>query len=167
MMHREVVAKKRIPVIATILFTITVILYLAEAVERSKFNEHIIGYAFNGVLVIIALLLIAKEIRSCFVSYKYAVIADKIIINSISSKEEKNLESIKMSDVLYIGGKSSLPKKYLYSVKTKKYLCNRIGAKSYYCICKNGNEIEKIKFQPSEKFINKIIRCGGLKCNLK
>ena len=44
MMHREVVAKKRVPVIATILFMITVILYLAEAVERSKYNEHIIGH---------------------------------------------------------------------------------------------------------------------------
>lgn len=167
MMHREVVAKKRVPVITTILLTLTVVLYLAEAIERSKFKEHVMGNVFNGTLAIITLLLIAKEIRSCFVSYKYAVIADKIIINSITSKEEKNLESIRMSDVLYIGDKSSIPRKYLFTLKTKKYLCNRIGVKSYYCICKNKNGIQKIKFQPSEKFVSKIIKSGGLKCDLK
>lgn len=167
MMHREVVAKKRVPVIATILLTLTVVLYLAEVIERSKFKENIIGNVFNGTLIVITLLLIAKEIRACFVSYKYAVIADKIIINSINSKEEKNLESIRLSDVLYIGDKSSIPRKYLFTLKTKKYLCNRIGVKSYYCICKSGNGIQKIKFQPSEKFVSKIIKCGGLKCDLK
>lgn len=101
------------------------------------------------------------------VSYKYAVIADKIIINSINSKEEKNLEDIRMSDILYIGDKSSIPRKYLFTLRTKKYLCNRVGVKLYYCICKNGDGIQKIKFQPSEKFVSKIIKCGGLKCDLK
>lgn len=167
MMQREVVAKKRVPVITTILLTLTVVLYLAEIIERSKLKEHMIGNVFNGTLVLITLLLISKQIRSCFVSYKYAVIADKIIINSINKKEERNLESIKMSDVLYIGDKSSIPRKYLYTIRSKKYLCNRIGVKSYYCICKNENGIEKIKFQPSEKFVSKIIKYGGLKCDFK
>lgn len=166
MMHREVVAKKRVPVIAMILFSITIILYLAEAVERSKYNQHIIGYIFNGALVVIALILIVKEVRSCFVSYKYAVIADKLIINLISNKEERNLKSIRMADVIYIGEKSGLPKEYQFIRKSKKYLCNRIGAKSYYCVYKNGDKIEKIKFQPSDKFISKIIKHGKLKCNL-
>lgn len=101
------------------------------------------------------------------ISYKYTVIADKIIINSINSKEEKNLEGIRRSDILYIGDKSSIPRKYLFTLRTKKYICNRVGVKSYYCICKNGDGIQKIKFQPSEKFVSKIIKCGGLKCDLK
>lgn len=167
MMHREVVAKKRVPVITTILLILTVVLYLAEVIERSKFKEHVMGNVFNGTLIVITLIIIVKEIRGCFVSYKYAVIADKIIINSINSKEEKNLESIRMSDILYIGDKSSIPRKYLFTLKTKRYLCNRIGVKSYYCICKNRDGIKKIKFQPSEKFVSKIIKCGGLKCDLK
>lgn len=165
-MHREVVAKKRVPVIAMILFSITAILYLAEAVERSKYNKHIIGHVFNGALIIVTIILIVREIRSCFVSYKYAVIADKLIINLISNKEEKNLESIRMSDVVYIGPKSNIPEEYHFIHRYKKYLCNRIGAKSYYCIYKNGNKFQKIKFQPSDKFINKIIRHGKLKCEL-
>lgn len=167
MMHREIVAKKRVPVIATILFSVTAILYLAEAIERSKYNKHMIGYTFNVALVVLTIFLITKEIRSCFVSYKYAVIADKLIINCISNREEKNLESIRMSDVVYIGEKSNIPKEYKFTIKCKKYLCNRIGAKSYYCIYKKGNKLEKIKFQPSDKFINKIIRHGKLKCILK
>lgn len=165
-MHREIVAKKRVPVIAMILFSITAILYLAEAVERSKYNQHIIGHAFNGALAVVALILIFKEVQSCFVSYKYAVIADKLIINLISNKEEKNLVSIRMSDVVYIGEKSQMPKEYQLIRKSKKYLCNKIGAKSYYCVYKNSDKIEKIKFQPSDKFINKIIKHGKLQCKL-
>ena len=167
MMHREIVAKKRVPVIAMILFSITAILYLVEVIERSKYNKHMIGYIFNAILLVMTVFLIAKEVKSCFISYKYAVIADKLIINSISNREEKNLESIRMSDVVYIGEKSEIPKEYQISIKCKKYLCNRIGAKSYYCIYKKGNGYEKIKFQPSDKFINKIIRHGKLKCMLK
>ena len=89
MIHREIVAKKRVPVITMILFSITVILYLSEAVERSKYNQHIIGYIFNGVLVVAALILIVIEVKSCFVSYKYAVIADKLIINLISKGKKR------------------------------------------------------------------------------
>lgn len=166
MIHREIVAKKRVPVITMILFSITVILYLSEAVERSKYNQHIIGYIFNGVLVVAALILIVIEVKSCFVSYKYAVIADKLIINLISKREEKNLKSIRMSDVIYIGEKADMPKEYQFVKKSKKYLCNRIGAKSYYCVYKNGDKIEKIKFQPSDKFINKIIKHGKLQCKI-
>lgn len=166
MMHREIVAKKRVPVIAMILFTMTVILYVAEAIERSKYNKHMVGYIFNGALILVTIILIIKEIRSCSVSYKYAVIADKLIINLINNKEEKNLESIRMSDVLYIGEKAYMPKEYKILKKSKKYLCDKIGVKSYYCIFKNGDEIQKIKFQPSDVFIGKIIKHGELKCKL-
>ncbi|MDY2631022.1 MULTISPECIES: hypothetical protein [unclassified Clostridium] len=166
MMHREIVEKKRIPVIAVILFSITAILYMAEAIERSKYNKHIIGYIFNFSLIVISVILIIKEIRSCFVSYKYVVIADKLIINLIRNKEEKNLESIRMSDVLFIGEKADMPKEYMGTKGTKSYLCNRVGAKSYYCVYKSGDKIRKIKFQPSDKFISKIIRHGKLKCKL-
>ncbi len=166
MMHREIVVKKRIPVITMLLFFITAILYIIEAIERSKYNQHIIGYTFNVVLILIGVLLVAKEIRSCFVSYKYAVISDKHIINLISNRVEKNLESIRMSDVLFIGEKSELPKEYHNTKRTKHYLCNKIGAKSYYCVYKNGDRIQKIRFQPSDKFVSRIIKHGKLKCEL-
>ncbi|MBE6053739.1 MAG: hypothetical protein E7212_07460 [Clostridium sartagoforme] len=163
MLHREVVVKKRVPVIAMILFSLTVILYMIEAVERSKYNNHIIGHTFNIVLIIIGITLIIKEVRSCFISYKYTVIANKLIINLISNKEERNLESIRMSDVIFIGKKSDMPKEYNISKRTKCYLCNRIGGNSYYCVYKNGNKVEKIKFQPSSKFIDKVSKYSKLK----
>lgn len=166
MMHREIVEKKRIPVIIMILFSITVILYLDEAIERSKYNQHISGHIFNILLIIIAVVLIIKQIRSCFVSYKYVVIADKLIINLIKNKEEKNLESIRLSNILFIGEKANMPKEYHTMKRAKHYLCNRIGAKSYYCVYKSGDKIKKIKFQPSDKFISRIIKYGNLKCKL-
>ncbi len=165
-MHREVVVKRRIPVIAMILFLITAILYVIEAVERSKYNQHLIGYTFNVALMVIALVLITREMRNLSVSYKHAVIADKLIINLIKNKEEKNLESIRISDVLFIGEKSDMPKEYQSSKRTRSYLCNRIVTKSYYCVYRNGDKIEKVKFQPSDNFISKIIKHGELKCKL-
>lgn len=167
MMHREIVAKKKIPAITMILFLITAILYIAEGIERSKFNNNIIGHALNFILIVITLILISIEIKSCSVSYKYSIIADKLIINLVSTKEVKTLKSIKMSDILYIGKKNNMPKEYLLYKKAKTYLCNRINGKYYYCVYKNGDKIEKIKFQPSEKFINRILRHGELKCKLK
>ncbi|WP_411169493.1 hypothetical protein ACH36K_02935 [Clostridium sp. MB05] len=166
MMHREIIAKKRVPAIVVVLFTVTAMLYLAEAIERSKYNRHIIGHIVNIALVLITIILIIKEIKSCSVSYKYAIIADKLIINLIRNKEEKNLESIKMSDILYIGEKSLMPKEYQFLRRSKRYLCNRIFSKSYYCVYKSGNNIERIKFQPSDKFISRIIKHGELKCRL-
>ena len=166
MMHREVVMKKRTPVIAMLLIFITAILYIVEGFERSKYSKHIMGDAFYIIVMFFTILLIIKQIRSCFISYKYAIIADKLIINLIINREEKNLESIRMSDVLFIGYKSDMPKEYKSNKKLKSYLCNRIGTRSYYCVYKSNNEIKKIKFQPSDKFINRIIKHGNLKCNL-
>lgn len=167
MMHREIVAKKKIPTIAMILFSITAILYIAEAIERSKFNNNIIGDILNIGLIIVTLLLILIEIKSCCISYKYSIIADKLIINLVKNKEQKNLKSIRMSDILYIGKKSNMPREYHFHKRTKSYLCNRMSGNYYYCIYKNGEKIEKIKFQPSEKFINRVLRHGELKCKLK
>lgn len=167
MMHREIVAKKKVPAITMILLSITAILYMAEGVERSKFSNNIIGHAINFILITISIILIFIEIRSCLVSYKYSIIADKLIINLVSNKEIKTLKSIKMSDILYIGKKANMPKEYLLYKKAKSYLCNRVNGKYYYCVYKNGDRIEKIKFQPSDKFINRILRHGELKCNLR
>ncbi|MDZ7548175.1 hypothetical protein GNF67_15710 [Clostridium perfringens] len=71
-----------------------------------------------------------------------------------------------MSDILYIGEKSLMPKEYQFLRRSKRYLCNRIFSKSYYCVYKSGNNIERIKFQPSDKFISRIIKHGELKCRL-
>lgn len=166
MMHKEIVVKKRVPVIYTVLFSITILLYLSEAVERTKYNQHLLGYLLNAILVLIAVYLIIREIRSCCIAYKYSVIADKLIINSITNKNEKNLESIKISNILYIGDKENMPKEYNGMFRHKSYSCNILGGKNYYCIYKNNNIIRKIKFQPSERFIDKIYKCGKLKCSL-
>lgn len=166
MIYREIVVKKRMPVVVMILFSITFILYIVEWIERSKYGQNLIGDFFYITLAIIAVLLIIISIRSCLVSYKYIVIADKLIINLIRNNNEINLESIRMSDILFLGEEYDMPKEYYFYRKSKKYLCNRIGSKSYYCVYKNGDKIKKIKFQPSDKFINRIIKHGKLKCEL-
>ncbi|GAB6168908.1 hypothetical protein JCM1393_13680 [Clostridium carnis] len=166
MMHREIIAKRKVPVIVITLTVLTIFLYISEAIERSNLNRHILGRIFNWTLVVLTLALIFREIRSCRQSYKHAIIADKLIINRITSREEKNLESIKISDILYIGKRVDIPKKYAAIRRCKSYLCNRIGDDVYYCIYNNDNKVKKIKFQPSDLFIKRIIKHGRLACNM-
>lgn len=166
MMHREVVAKKRVPVITMGLFLVTIMLYLDKGVERLGYGKNVIGHTVDLALVLVSMFFIIKQIIGCSVSYKYAVIADKLIINLIKNKGEENLESIKISDVLYIGEKSRMPKEYQNLRKSKKYLFDTIGTKSYYCVYKKDDKLVKIKFQPSDKFIMNIFKHGRLKCNL-
>lgn len=165
MIHREVISRKRVRGLTMILLIVTAILYLSEAIERLKYNANIV-YTFKGALILVTIILILREIKSCTVAYRYSVIANKLIINLVNGKEEKTLESIKISDVLYLGERASMPREYQFIKGQKKYLCNRIGKNSYYCIFKNGDKIKKIKFQPSDKFICRIIKHGELKCNL-
>ena len=62
MMHREVVMKKRTPVIAMLLIFITAILYIVEGFERSKYSKHIIGDTFYIIVMFFTIL--SKELFS-------------------------------------------------------------------------------------------------------
>lgn len=166
MMHREIVVKKRVPVIYMVLFSITILLYLGKIIEKTKYNQQLVGNVLDFILVLIAVYLIFKEIISCSISYKYSIIADKLIINAVTKKRENNLESIKISNILYLGNKENIPKEYSRLIKHKSYTCNILGEKNFYCIYIKNNKIRKIKFQPSQRFIEKIINSGELKCDL-
>lgn len=166
MIHREVVVKKKVPIIVMGLFVLTALLYIGEIIKRSSINQYISVTQVNLISGGIILFLIIKQVYDYSLSYKHAIIADKFIINKITSREEKNIISIKVSDILYIGKKSHMPKEYLKIRKIKSYLCNKLEKDNYYCVYKKGEFIEKIKFQPSERFINRIIKHGALKCKL-
>ncbi|MBB6625046.1 hypothetical protein [Clostridium gasigenes] len=164
MMHREVVAKKKVPVIAISLLVITVVLYLFQGIKSIGLDEHIIGDLLNTVLLIVASIVILKEFRGCSLSYKYAIISDKLMVNKINSKNEENLESIKICDIIYVGKKRQIPKEYSNIKNTRNYLCNVIREETYYCIYKNSGKVFKFAFQPSDKFIQTIIKHSCL-CN--
>lgn len=162
MMHREVVSRKKVPVIIMSLLVITIALYILEFVELSWLDKHVFGSIISGIILFTTTIILLKEIKSCKLSYKHSIIADKLIINEICSKEEKNLESIKINDILYIGKRGGIPKEYSMVRTSKNYLCDFICTDGYYCIYKKNNIIRKIKFQPSDLFIQRIIRQSEL-----
>lgn len=158
MMHREVVARRKVPVIAILLLVTTVVLYLPEGIELIGWDDDVIGETLNTIILIFAAAIILKEIMGCSLSYKYAIVSDKLIVNKIKFKNEDNLESIKISDILYIGKKSEIPRIYSAIKNKKNYLCNIIGYETYYCIYKSGENISKFSFQPSNIFIQRIVK---------
>lgn len=156
MMHREVVAKRKVPVIAMSLLVITIVLYLSEGIEFMGLDDDQIGENMNITLLILTAGIILMEFRSCSLSYKYAIVADKLIINRIKSKNEENVESIKICDIVYVGRKCGIPRTYSSIRNRRRHLCNIIGEETYYCVYNNNGEIYKFSFQPSNNFIETI-----------
>ncbi|MBX7382593.1 hypothetical protein K4H51_13080 [Clostridium chauvoei] len=166
MMHREVIARRKVSVISVSIVLITVMLYISEAVKIIGLDNHFLGYLIHGFLLLLTTIILLKDLGTWSLAYKHSIIAGKLIINKISTREEKNLESIKIQDILYIGKKNEIPKEYSSIRNSKKYLCNRIGSEIYCCIYKSGNKIKKFNFQPSNLFIERIIKHGSLSCKL-
>ena len=154
-MHKEVVMKKRTPVIALILLTITLMIYLYEAVSYLKLLSKNLIRIGDNVIILATIILILFEIIRCKVAYKYSIIANKLIINKLFLKKEKNVESINISDIVYIGKKSNVPKKY--SAKcTGSHLFKLIENSNYCCVYKRDSKYYKFNFAPSDELLRRL-----------
>lgn len=155
MMHREIVARKKMPVIVLVLFVITFMLYAQEGLKFIDFHSNKTLTICKIALAVLAILIIIREFISCTVSYKYALIANKLIVNKIFSKEEKNLASVKISDIVYIGKKNGQPKKY-DAKAIGNYTCDKLKIDQCCCIYKIKENYYKFYFQPSDCFIKRV-----------
>lgn len=157
MMHREIVARKKAHVIVLVLFVITFMLYAQEGLKFIDFHSNKTLTICKIALAVLTILIIIREFISCTVSYKYALIANKLIINKIFSKEEKNLASIKISDIVYIGKKNGQPKEY-DAKSIGNYTCDKLKIDQYCCVYKLKENYYKFYFQPSDCFIKRVER---------
>ncbi|MEG1003821.1 MAG: hypothetical protein RSD13_03480 [Clostridium sp.] len=155
MMHREIIVRKKAPVIALVLLTITVMLYLHEGLKFIHFDSRNTLLVCNTIIVIVTSYIILKEFISCRISYKYAVIANKLIINKISKNQEKNLSSIKISDIVYLGKRNGQPRGY-DAKQIGNYTFDKLNTVQYCCVYKFQESYYKFYFQPSECFINRV-----------
>ncbi|MGL4875772.1 MAG: hypothetical protein ACRC30_14100 [Clostridium sp.] len=156
MMQREIVVKKKAPVIAMVLLVITCMLYLHQGLKIIKFRGALTLEMCNIVILIVTCIILLREIVSCNTSYKYSVIADKLIVNKIFMSKEKNLASVRISNIEYIGKKSDAPK-----IKAKfigSFVCSLLNNNTCVCIYKKDNEYHKFSFEPSNEFICKLNR---------
>lgn len=165
MMHREVVATRKVPVIAILLLLTTIVLYVYKFIELIGLREKFIGGILSTTILIFSFIIALKELRSCSLSYKYQIIGDKLIVNKIKSKNEENLESVNICNIIYVGRKCEIPKVYSNVKNKKSYLCNIIGEETYYCLYKKDGKVSKFAFQPSDKFIKRIIK-HSCNCNI-
>ncbi|MGL4847640.1 MAG: hypothetical protein ACRC28_01760 [Clostridium sp.] len=156
MMQREIVVKKKAPVIAIVLIVITCMLYLHQGLKFIKFRGALTLEVCNIVILVVTCIILLREIVSCSTSYKYSVIADKLIVNKIFMSKEKNLASVRISDIEYIGKKSDAPKiraKFIGS-----FVCSLLNNNTCVCIYKKNNEYYKFSFEPSNEFVCKLNR---------
>ena len=155
-MHREVVHGRKIPAIMISLLAITIALYAIEIAEI------MVGKTFKvyGVIEVILLLMIVfvlfKEFKRCSLSYKYSIIADKLIINKLNCKGDNILESIRMQDIVFIGKKVEIPKKLSKIKSHGSYLSTITTSKKYYCIYKKNGQQIKFSFEPSERLLRRV-----------
>ena len=146
-MHKEIKRGKKTIAIIGSLLTITVTLYIYQFF-KINFEKNIeIKYCAEVFLIIITLIVVCKQTSKCKLSYKYCIISDKLIINKIKSKNEENVESVKIKDILYIGEKNNAPKDYIRKFNNEKKLL---------CIYRKNGKVYRFVFEPSDTLISRI-----------
>lgn len=154
-MHKEVVIKKKAPVVVLILLTLTLMIYLYEAVSYLKLVDIRLLKIGNVIIIFLTLCLILFEVIRCEVSYKYSIIANKLIINKIFLSKEKNIESINIASIIYIGRRAEMPKKYDAKFKGN-YFFKLFSNKSYCCIYEIDHKYYKFNFAPSDELLRRL-----------
>lgn len=157
MMHKEVVERKRTHVIVLTLLLITCVLYLVEGIQALRIENLFVLKVAEYILLSFTIIFIILEYLSCKVSYKYSLIADKLIVNRIYHGNETNLESIKLSNIVYLGKKKDLPKEYKIKC-TARYTCDLFGFDAIYCVYKKDGKLNIFNFEPSEDLIRRITK---------
>lgn len=156
MMHKEIKEGKKTVALIISLLTITVALYIYQFSKITFGRNMIREIGLEAILIIITLVILIKETRTCNISYKYCIISDKLIINKICNKVEENVESLKIKDIIYIGEKCNEPKKYNKFRCSRHYIRKFDRSKKILCIYKKENKVYKFIFEPSDTLVSRI-----------
>lgn len=155
-MHREVVHGRKIPAIMISVVAITIALYIIEFIEGTVGKNFELYNLIQLALLLSIVFVVFIEFKHCKLSYKYSIIADKLIINKISNKAEDTLESIRIQDIKFIGRKEEIPKD-LNKVKCHgSYLSSHTKNSKYYCIYEKNGQSSKFVFEPSERLVKRV-----------
>lgn len=154
-MYKEEIMRKRLPVVLEMFALLTVIIFIADFIEEIRVANRSIGTVTNPLLVVFMGTMIIYSIARCREKYRYSIIADQLIVHRIVRGEQIVVENIKLKDIKYIGRASKLKEKL--NVKyIKKHGCSLFAFRTFCCIYKEGDKVNKFYFEPSESFINRI-----------
>lgn len=147
--------KRRAPAIAMLLIITTLMIYLYGAMSCLRLLDIRLIKMVNSIIIVSTVFLILFEIMRCKITYKYFIIANKLIINKLFLEKEKTVESINISDIVYIGEKSDIPKEYNTKF-TGSHLFKLISGKAYCCIYKTNSRYYKFNFAPSDELLRRL-----------
>lgn len=154
-MYKEIIFRKRLPVIIVFFFAMIVLISILKIIEVMDIVPLHLSREVDIICLFSLLLFGGYEIQKCRVQYKYSIIGDELIIHKLKGEEQILVEDIKIEDIQYIGciSRSYNKKK---NVKTKKYICSILNINKYCCIYSEGNKNYKMYFEPSRDLINKV-----------
>lgn len=155
-MHREVVHGRKIPAIMISVVAITIALYIVEFLEMTLDKTFELYNLIQLLLLLSIVFVVFKEFKHCKLSYKYSIIADKLIINKLSSRGDNTLESIRMQDIVFIGKKADVPKGLCRIKCHGCYLSSHTKKNKYYCIYEKDGQLSKFIFEPSERLVKRV-----------
>lgn len=155
-MYKEEIMRKRLPVILEMFTLLTLMIFIADLVEEIRIANHSIGIVTDPILVVFMGVMLISGIVRCRERYRYSIIADQLIVHKIVRGEQIVVENIKLKDIKYLGRASQLKEK-LNVKHTKRHGCSLFTFRTFCCIYKEGNKINKFYFEPSESFVRKII----------
>jgi hypothetical protein len=155
-MHKEVVVKRRLPVILMLSILVVLMTYAAEFMEDLRVGPHTLGRTSTIFLAVVMLGIIFHQYIQCKIRYKYSIIADELIVHRIKGSTVKVVEAVKIEDIYFIGKKNDL-KENIRIRKSKKYMCSVFNSEQFCCVYKAGDKFRKFYFEPSNQLINKVM----------
>ncbi|QAA30759.1 hypothetical protein [Clostridium manihotivorum] len=154
-MHKEFVGRRKASSIVISIVVLCLMIVLSNSSEKVLLYNHKINIIMDPLLILLTLSFVGFQFIRCRTSYKYSIVADKLIIHRVNPAEQVTLENIKLKDIVFLGGIVSAPKRYPIN-RRKLYIGSIVGIKTYCCIYRDDNKYKKFFFQPSEDLVNKL-----------
>lgn len=155
-MHNETIQCNKVKSIVVSIVSISIALYLFELIQFSIHGHLVIVHIAAIILPILTIMVLLNEVIRCITAYKYSIIGDKLIINKISGRNINNEESIRIDNIIYLGERSKMPKKY-FRLRNHKYHTELFCRESKtYCVYKINDRIIKFSFTPSTRLVSLV-----------
>ena len=154
-MHKEIVQRKKIPVVILLFIILITFICLSDILSKisiGDINTKIFVTMFFNILMIT---LCYIEFLKCKVKYKYSIVADQFIIHKMKGEEITIVEDIKLKNIEFIG-KYSNCNGDIHISSSKKYICSTFIGSKFCCVYKVGDKFQKFYFEPSDGLMNKI-----------
>jgi hypothetical protein len=154
-MYKEIVQRKKFPVIVLLFVTLVTFICLSDLLSKiniSNINVKVFVTMFFNALMIA---LCYVEFSKCKVKYKYLIVADQFIIHKIRGQEITIVEDIKLKSIEFIGRYSNCNSN-IHISSSRKYICSTFIGSKFCCVYKVEGKFKKFYFEPSDGLMNKI-----------